>query len=252
MEDSLIDNYDHVNKSAFYTPTNVPGKGCDLNLFDSQIFSYCICKNGCYDPETCACLGTCGLNYVNHKLVDSKLTGDGSCIECNSRCHCTTSCGNRVVQFGPVSDLKIETFEGKGYGLVTTAGLGKGQFVCEYAGEVIGRLEANERRKRDRHNYIFTLNEFVNDSIIETIVDATCIANIARYINHSCEPNCNVIPVRVDSLIPKLAIFANRDIAVAEEITYSYGGGVTPVNISDCKLCLCGAKRCLKYLPCDL
>lgn len=253
MEDSYIDNYDHVNESILYTPVNIPGKGCDLSLFDSRISSCCSCHNECSDPVICSCLETRGINYINRKLVDLKLEGSGSCIECNSLCRCSSVCENRVVQFGPASNLKIEAFGNKGYGLISTTALQKGQFVCEYAGEVIGRSEANERRKRDSHNYIFVLNEFIKNDVIETIVDATCIGNIARYINHSCEPNCNVIPVRVDSLVPKLAIFANRDIPVCEEITYSYGRGVKAIGFrAERNLCLCGAKQCQKFLPCDL
>lgn len=255
----LIDEYDHVNEFIFYTATNIPGKGCDETLFDVQIASCCSCTDGC--ATTCSCLD-CGngeLNYCNGLLVDSKLfsssCGNGGClVECGSRCLCeATKCENRVVQFGPVAGLNIESFAAKGFGVTSKKPLLKGQFVCEYAGEIIGEEEATKRRIGDNTNYIFTLNEYVGDQRVKTIVDATCIANIGRYINHSCDPNCVVIPVRVDSIVPRLCIFSLKDIGIGEEITYKYGDidhhGQENVDLGKLKACLCGSDKCAKYLP---
>jgi histone-lysine N-methyltransferase SETMAR len=158
------------------------------------------------------------------------------------------------VQFGPTSSLRIFEFAGKGHGILTDRKLFKGQFVCEYAGEVIGSEEAVARRNSDKsHNYIFSLNEHVNDLLNETIVDATRIGNIGRYVNHSCDPNCRIVPVRIDSVIPKLAIFASRDIDPNEEVTYSYGNGnASESKKGEFKVCLCGSTSCKKFLPCDV
>ncbi|XKL61951.1 hypothetical protein PGB90_001784 [Kerria lacca] len=254
MEYHLIDNYDHVNEFILYTEVNIPGRGCDINLFNSQISSFCSCKYGCNDVNICFCLKYRNKNYTNKKLMLTDLSNNNSCIECNNYCQCDVyKCENRVVQFGPNANLKIEKFPGKGYGLISKNGMQKGEFVCEYAGEVIGKQEAVERRKRDNTNYIFILNEKSGNSITETIIDATCIANIGRYINHSCDPNCIVIPVRVNSVIPKLAIFSCKDIEIGEEITYSYNGSnlneIESTILSNRKLCLCASKICLKYLP---
>lgn len=252
MEDNLIDNYDHVNPHIFYVPSSIPGKGCDLNAFESQITTSCECVTACHDV-TCACVKQNGLNYVDNLLLDDKLSPNGSIMECNSRCGCPTQCFNRVVQFGPNTHLQIIPAGDKGYGLICKLPLQKGQFVCEYAGEVISSEEAAVRRKSDNINYIFALNEFAHQATIQTIVDATYIANIGRYINHSCDPNCIIVPVRVDSVVPKLAIFARRHISAAEEITYNYNGlGNTDAVDGDAggrKSCLCGAANCAKYLP---
>lgn len=257
---SLIDEYDHVNEFIFYTPTNIPGKGCDTNLFNFQISSCCSCTDGCISIDSCSCLrGSGEVNYQNRLLVNTKFISsnceNGGClVECGSRCKCDSSkCENRVVQFGPVAGLNIENFEAKGYGLISTKPLLKGQFVCEYAGEIIGEEEAIKRRAGDSTNYIFTLNEFVGDQKVRTIVDATCIANIGRYINHSCDPNCIVIPVRVDSVCPRLCIFTLKDIRTGEEITYNYGNADNyvygNVDLSKLKVCLCESDKCSKYLP---
>lgn len=322
MDSSAIlteDEYEHVNEFLFYTPTNIPGKGCDTNLFDWQISFCCSCANGCVNADTCVCIGNtngnsgtgsgeAGANYKDGRLLDAKLElltitnfnsnaaaadngggGAGYLVECGSRCQCNckretdngseteatnSKCENRLVQFGPSAGLQIQLFAAKGYGLASTKPLHKGQFICEYAGEVIGEKEAMERRRRVANadtdtdaddgqyryananaNYIFTLNEYVGDRRISTIVDATCVANIGRYINHSCDPNCSVIPVRVDSLVPRLCIFSLKDIAIGEEITYKYGDSLPhnslPENVTFGELttCLCASDSCMKYLP---
>ena len=53
-----------------------------------------------------------------------------------------------MVQLGPQPGLVVEEREGKGRGLVTSCSLGEGQFVCEYAGEVIGEEVARSRTSR--------------------------------------------------------------------------------------------------------
>ncbi len=254
MDTTVVDEYEHVSEFIFYTPTSIPGKGCDLGLFESQILSFCGCENKCDDVNTCACVGKTGKNYEAGRLTDTKLSGNGSCVECNSRCRCSASgCANRLIQFGPNPNLRIESFPHKGYGLTCGSRVEKGQFVCEYAGEVIGEQEAADRRRGDRVNYIFSLNEHGEGGVIRTIVDATCIANVGRYINHSCDPNCVVVPVRVDSVVPKLAVFSRREIDAGEEITYSYDGRVDfsaeNTDFEGLTLCHCGTDKCSRYLP---
>jgi histone-lysine N-methyltransferase SETMAR len=88
-------------------------------------------------------------------------------------------------------------------------------------------------------------------------VDPTMIGNIGRYINHSCQPNAVVVPVRIDNPVPKLCIFALKVIHVGEEITFDYGGGnssemhSTQTGLTERKSCCCGAQVCKKYLPYD-
>ncbi|KAF2360216.1 Pheromone shutdown TraB [Trinorchestia longiramus] len=55
-----------------------------------------------------------------------------------------------------------------------------------------------------------------------TIIDPTYLGNIGRYMNHSCEPNVHVVPVRVNSMVPLAAMFALRHIQAGEELVYDY------------------------------
>ena len=63
-----------------------------------------------------------------------------------------------------------------------------------------------------------------------TYVDPTYRRNIGRYINHSCDPNLVMLPVRVNNNKLKLALFAFRDIKTGEELCYSYSGTVANMD----------------------
>ena len=96
---------------------------------------------------------------------------------------------------------------------------------------------------------------------METFVDPALIGNIGRFLNHSCEPNLLMIPVRIDSMVPKLALFAARDILPEEELSYDYSGrflnlmnGEDKARVDNGKLrkpCYCGARSCAAFLPYD-
>ena len=101
--------------------------------------------------------------------------------------------------------------------------------VIEFAGEVVGQDVANAReamwarrggvrRRYNRRNvggcYFFRMDA-------EHIVDATVKGNESRFINHSCDPNCDARVVSINNE-NKIIFFANRDISSGEEITYDY------------------------------
>lgn len=234
------DNYDHINNSLIYSTTNIPGPGCNMDDFNSCSNRKCDCTDLCHTQQ-CECFG-----YNNYDSF-GKIISINTCIyECNDLCHCTL-CQNRIVQLGPRIGLRI-SHSNKGYGLYTDFVIEKGQFVCEYAGEIIDLIEAQRRSSLDNENFIFVINEYFSPQVTTTVIDATIIGNIGRYINHSCQPNCMVIPVRVDSLIPRLAIFAINNIQSNEEITYHYGGEESPINLSEV-ICLCESFNCNGFLP---
>lgn len=75
------------------------------------------------------------------------------------------------------------------------------------------------------------------------VVDATTSGNVARFINHSCEPNCCCRVITSESDSHHIVIFASRDINIGEEITYDYKFNVEEESL---KLkCRCGASSCL-------
>lgn len=263
----ITDNYDHPEPGVFYTLTRVPGKGAPDALFE-YFRCGCACENlECNEDNNCCCLNS-GPNYrrIGGELVLAKTNVDFPVFECNFRCRCfedvadaeelRRKCRNRCVQFGPCGSLEVFSTPGKGLGIRSTLRIQSGSFICEYAGEVIGLDEAKIRQARNgadgQMNYIFILKEHFNGSEVVTCVDPTSIGNIGRYINHSCRPNCAVVPVRTNTMTPLLCIFAIRDIEKGEEICFDYGSGSGGIDGENRKPCLCGAEACKKWLPFEI
>lgn len=73
------------------------------------------------------------------------------------------------------------------------------------------------------------------------IIDATC-GTMARFINHSCEPNCQMVKWNVSGR-PRMALFAgDTEIGVGDELTYDYN--FNNFNAMNTTLCACGTESC--------
>ncbi len=94
-----------------------------------------------------------------------------------------------------------------GLGLFAAIPFSRGQRVIEYTGALITNAEADRKGGR----YLFQVNS-------RWTVDGTGRENLSRYINHSCDPNC-VAYTRGR----RIHIYALRDIAPGEELSYDYG-----------------------------
>lgn len=131
-----------------------------------------------------------------------------------------------------------------------------------------GLEEAKSRfiRQKDERlpNYILFCHEHISggEPVQQTIVDPSRIGNIGRYLNHSCDPNLTMHPVRSENMVPHLALFANRPIAAYEELCFNYqASDVSPERLGiglgrdkECgsgtlSNCHCGAKNCMGFLP---
>lgn len=260
--ETLNDDYEHLDSGVFYTPVNIPGPGVDVNVSFAEQFEGCECVGNCFEDK-CKCIrGGNPIYDESGRFADPDHPPD-LIYECHVNCRCDSNCINRVVQKGPHRELEIIDAGTKGRGLYCKVDLLKGVFVCEYAGEVIGPEEARKRysvqKNLGRPNYIFALREhFGNDScpVLTTYIDPTWIGNIGRYINHSCDPNLVVVPVRMDTVVPKLCLFARRDIPSFTELTFDYAGGMESVSeehggCSDRIACRCMSPICRRFLPFD-
>ncbi|MBI5456315.1 SET domain-containing protein [Candidatus Kaiserbacteria bacterium] len=96
---------------------------------------------------------------------------------------------------------------GAGYGLFATAPVSAGDFVLEYKGRHIPSGAADSLKTR----YLFEIDSLWT-------IDGSSQGNTARYINHSCAPNCEA-----EIRDGKVLIFAERDIEAGEELTIDYG-----------------------------
>ena len=127
----------------------------------------------------------------------------------------------------------------QGSGAFALKRIRKGTRVIEYTGEKISVEEESKRyddEAMDRHHtFLFSIDE-------HTTIDAAHGGNDARFINHSCEPNCEA--VNDDGHI---YIEAIRNIQPGVELTYDYGfeheGRITP-ELMERYPCHCGSKKC--------
>ena len=116
------------------------------------------------------------------------------------------------------------------------------QPIIEYLGEKITKAESTRRgdalMEKSRKTggaavYVFTLNKRYD-------IDGGKGRNPARYLNHSCAPNCEAYIIR-----GRIWIYSLRDIKAGEELTYNYG---FDVDTWDDHPCRCGTDRCVGYI----
>lgn len=94
-----------------------------------------------------------------------------------------------------------------GLGLFTNTDIPKGTFIIEYFGKVITEKQANERGGK----YLFQTSS-------NRHIDGALRQNTARYINHSCRPNCET-----DIIKGRVYISSIKNIKAGEELFYDYG-----------------------------
>ena len=127
----------------------------------------------------------------------------------------------------------------QGRGVFATRDIRKGEELVEYKGEHIDDAEADRRypfEDNERHHtFLFQLDD-------GSIIDAGVHGNAAKYINHSCDPNCEA--VEYDG---RIFIEALKNIKKGEELVYDYHFILEePHNAANKKLypCNCGSKKC--------
>lgn len=102
----------------------------------------------------------------------------------------------------------------QGRGVFAARRIRRGQRVIEYAGERITSDEGDRRyddaKMRRHHTFLFSLDK-------NTVIDGNRQGNDARYINHSCDPNCEAVTVG-----KKIFIYARKNIQPGVELAYDY------------------------------
>ena len=110
--------------------------------------------------------------------------------------------------------------------------LRKGQRIIEYIGPKISKAKA--LAERDRGNaYLFSLDE-------DYYIDGSVLWNPARFLNHSCAPNCES-----DIMRGRIWLYAKRRINAGEELTYNYGHSLGGYEERPCN---CGASACVGFM----
>jgi len=139
----------------------------------------------------------------------------------------------------PARRIQVRRSGVHGKGVYAVTDLAKGDTLVEYVGEVITWTEALDRHPHDpsdpNHTFYFHVDE-------EHVIDAKYGGNSARWINHSCAPNCEA-----DVEDGRVFIRAKRDIQAGEELFYDYGLVIDEPLTPKLKAqypCWCGARKC--------
>ena len=133
-----------------------------------------------------------------------------------------------------------------GNGMFAVAPIKKGERLIEYRGELRTHAQVDADEGGDvvsGHTFLFTLND-------EYVIDGARGGNSARWINHSCNPNCEALIEEAegdDRTKDKVFIEAIRAIKPGEELTYNYGITLAERHTPRLKkiwACRCGSKNC--------
>ena len=133
-----------------------------------------------------------------------------------------------------------------GNGVFAIAPIRKGERLIQYKGTLRTHKEVDRVYADDLetgHTFLFTLNETY-------VIDANAGGNGARWINHSCDPNCEAVTVEDEDEDPaRDAVFIEsmRSIKAGEELTYNYGIVLDEPHTARLKklwACRCGSPKC--------
>ncbi|KAJ1262695.1 hypothetical protein BS78_09G129300 [Paspalum vaginatum] len=256
----------------------VDGIGCNCSG-DCSNSKHCLCakRNGSDLPYVSKRRKRAQRNNSNENSVGRLVEPKAVVYECGTNCTCHCNCVNRTSQQG--LKYRLET-ESKGWGVRTWDTILPGALICEYTGilrrttEVEGLLENNyifdidclqtikgldgrEQRTGSELHMASLHSEHDPEAsqAPEYCIDAGSVGNVARFINHSCQPNlfiqC-VLSSHSDIKLAKVMLFAADTIPPLQELSYDYGYHLDSVTGEDGNIvklaCHCGAADCRKRL----
>ncbi|KAK3604677.1 hypothetical protein CHS0354_009289 [Potamilus streckersoni] len=190
-----------------------------------------------YEPHPCNCKRPvtkdevgCGEDCLNRMIY----------TECHPEyCPCENQCSNQRIQHHQwAPGLHKFITKDRGFGVKSTKLIKAGELIVEYLGEVVSEQEFRRRMTEEYstecHHYCLNLDK-------GTVIDSYRMGNVARFVNHSCEPNCEMQKWNVNGQY-HMCLFALKEISANTELTYDYN--FHSFNVDSQQLCKCGSTFC--------
>ncbi|XP_011176622.2 histone-lysine N-methyltransferase ash1 [Zeugodacus cucurbitae] len=214
-------------------PTRITVPSWNYRKIRTNIYADAVRPNTAgIDHPTCNCKPDqgCGDNCLNRMVY----------TECSpSSCPSREKCRNQKIQRHEVAP-GVERFmtTDKGWGVRTKMPIVKGTYILEYVGEVVTEREFKDRMGtiylNDTHHYCLHLDGGL-------VIDGHRMGSDGRFVNHSCQPNCEMQKWSVNGL-SRMALFAKRNIEPGEELSYDYNFSL--FNPSEGQPCRCNTPQC--------
>ncbi|XP_066993147.2 histone-lysine N-methyltransferase ash1 [Anabrus simplex] len=223
-----------------HTHSQLPGRDCvpswNYKKIRTNVY-YDVKPTYTYEAQACNCVlpmdscrRGCGEDCINRMVY----------AECSPQlCPCRDLCSNQRIQkheWAP--GLEKFMTKDKGWGVKTKYAIKSGEFILEYVGEVVSEKEFKDRMASryvsDTHHYCLNLDGGL-------VIDGHRMGGDGRFVNHSCEPNCEMQKWSVNGLF-RMALFALRDIQPHEELSYDYNFSL--FNPAEGQPCKCGSVNC--------
>ncbi|PIA32806.1 hypothetical protein AQUCO_04300022v1 [Aquilegia coerulea] len=236
---NLVDNPPIAPMGYVYRKSIQVAKGVTLPTTATG----CNCKGACIDPRICACAQLNGSDfpYVSKdggRLIEAKAV----VFECGPKCGCGPSCVNRTSQHGLKYRLEVFRTPNKGWAVRSWDFIPSGAPICEYTGTLmrtndLDNISGNEfifeidclqtmkgldgREKRPgvlplpTSSHLEINDDKKTESFAEYCIDAGTTGGVARFINHSCEPNLFVqcvLSSHHDIKLARIMLFAADNI----------------------------------------
>ena len=140
---------------------------------------------------------------------------------------------------------KVKKSKVHGSGIFATKNIKKNTKIIEYIGEKITKAEGDKRSEKRIKKYLDSLTDgsvYIFELNKKYDIDGSPMYNKARYINHSCDPNCEV-----DIVNNRIWISSIKNIKKGDELSYDYGYEFDPEDFND-HVCKCGSKKCIGFI----